>query len=154
MSNTPVNISDKEWSQKLFDGLCDAPECEECGLGADCSLNGQLLCAGHATAVFFDLLSEIVDPAEICFDVKFDVRADDDMELEGFTANWFYYGKQSAEVTLLDLANRRKENELIEARGLPDAERLSVCCGAKQIGDSDLCPDCREHTEFVTEGEL
>jgi len=34
-------------------------------------------------------------------------------------------------------------------------EKLSVCCGAKWYNeDSDICPDCGEHTEFLTEAEI
>ncbi len=35
-------------------------------------------------------------------------------------------------------------------------ERLSVCCGASSTDypESDLCPECKEHTDFLTEKEL
>ena len=36
-----------------------------------------------------------------------------------------------------------------------DEERLSNCCGAPPLYDeSDLCSDCKEHTEFLTEAEF
>lgn len=25
----------------------------------------------------------------------------------------------------------------------------SICCGAEPWGDTDLCGDCKEHTEFI-----
>ena len=29
-----------------------------------------------------------------------------------------------------------------------NSSMLSVCCGAAQVGDSDICADCGEHTSF------
>jgi hypothetical protein len=31
----------------------------------------------------------------------------------------------------------------------PDEEYVSECCGGHQHGDSDICPLCYEHAEFV-----
>lgn len=33
----------------------------------------------------------------------------------------------------------------------PDPECVSECCGGNQHGDSDICPICYEHAEFVEE---
>jgi len=36
-----------------------------------------------------------------------------------------------------------------------EEERLSVCCGVPtSFPDSDLCPQCKEHTDFLTEAEF
>ena len=61
--------------------------CEKCGLSADCVHDGVWLCVEHAVEEWYDELQTKVAPADQGYKVKYDVRADD--ELEGFTATWF-----------------------------------------------------------------
>jgi len=36
-----------------------------------------------------------------------------------------------------------------------DDEKLSICCGVAAYGsDCDICPACKDHTEFLTEAEV
>lgn len=32
-------------------------------------------------------------------------------------------------------------------------ELLSICCGATQMGDYDICASCGEHTDFEYDGD-
>ena len=63
-------------------------ECEECGQGADCFIDGRPLCAGHAIDKFQDHLDTFVDRAEEGFFVKYDVKVDGEGELIGYSAEW------------------------------------------------------------------
>jgi len=40
------------------------------------------------------------------------------------------------------------ESEVSGVRYCEAEEELNECCAEKQIDDSDICPDCKEHCEF------
>ena len=93
------------FSQEGGEGT-EIEECEKCGLSADCVHDGVWLCVEHAVEEWFDELSVKVDQADQGYEVKYDVRADD--ELEGFTASWFD-GTFGGFVSINELKEIRKE---------------------------------------------
>ena len=83
--------------------------CEKCGLSADCIHDGAWLCVEHAVEEWFDELQDNIDPAEIMFEVEYDVRVDDYEHLMGFTAKWECGGTFEGFITLVTLKEIRKE---------------------------------------------
>jgi hypothetical protein len=49
---------------------------------------------------------------------------------------------------ILAQMNREHDNPNENDEFYANSSLISVCCGAPQMGDSDLCADCGEHTSF------